>query len=95
MSNKEGVLFLLALVMLLMFVRTIVIELTKSPGNSVKIITIIALVVVSRVVLWMMEQPTIVYSIDFFDPAYFTDESLFSTVGDFIANMVVWVFLLQ
>ncbi|MBO7461489.1 MAG: HAMP domain-containing histidine kinase [Bacteroidales bacterium] len=95
MSNKEGVLFLLALVMLLMFVRTIVVELTKSPGNSVKIITIIALVVVSRVVLWMMELPTIVYSIDFFDPAYFADESLFSTVGDFIANMVVWVFLLQ
>ena len=94
-SNWEGVLFLLTLVMLLMFVRSVVIGLTKTPGNSVKIISIIALVMALRVVLWMLEKPTVVYSIDFFDPVYFSDDSMFSTIGDFIANMVVLLFLLQ
>ncbi|MBQ2096636.1 MAG: hypothetical protein II480_00555, partial [Bacteroidales bacterium] len=94
-SKMQGVLSLLGLVMLLMFVRTIVIYLTETPGNSVKIISIIALVLVVRVVLWLIERPQFVYQIDFFDAAYFSDASLFSTIGDFIANMVVLLFVLH
>ncbi|MBR2103778.1 MAG: GHKL domain-containing protein [Bacteroidales bacterium] len=94
-SNMQGVLSLIGLVMLLLFVRVIVVYLTETPGNSVKIISIIALVLVVRVVLWLIERPQFVYQIDFFDAVYFSDASLFSTIGDFIANMVVLLFVLH
>lgn len=94
-SNMEGVISLLGLVMILMFVRTVVVYLTETPGNTVKIISIIALVLAVRVVLWLLERPQFVYHIDFFDKAYFFDASMFSTIGDFIANMVVLVFVLH
>lgn len=94
-SNITGVLSLIGLVMLLLSVRMVVVYLTERPGNSVKIISIIALVLAVRVVLWLLERPKFIYHIDFFDSEYFSDASLFSTIGDFIANMVVLLFVLH
>ena len=94
-SNIAGVLALLGLVMLLLFVRAIVVYLTETPGNSVKILSIIALVLAVRVVLWVLERPQFIYHMDFFDSVYFADASMFSTIGDFIANMVVLLFVLH
>lgn len=94
-SNMEGVLFLLALVMLLMYLRTFVADLTQTPGNALKIIAIIVLVAALRVVLYMAHLPETVYSIHFFDQEYFSGEGIFSTIGDFIASILVLFFLLQ
>ncbi len=94
-SNIAGVLFLLSLAMLMLYIKSIIASLTAEEGNSAKIIGIIALVVAARIMFRMLKIPANVYSLDFFDPVYFADDSIFSTIGDFITNMTVLLFLLH
>lgn len=94
-TNVAGVFFLLALVMLMIFIKKVVISLTQNPGNAVRIVLLIMLVMAVRVLLWSLSIPTDVYSLDFFDHVFFPGKSIFSTVGDYITNMVVIIFVLQ
>ncbi len=94
-TRVEGILCLLSLVMLLLYVKTVIAGLTQTPGNSFKIISIIALLVLTRMVLWIFRQPEFIYSGEFFDPIYYSDTGVFSTIGDFIANITMTFFLLQ
>ncbi|MCR5453924.1 MAG: HAMP domain-containing histidine kinase [Bacteroidales bacterium] len=94
-TNVAGIFFLFALVMLMFFIKQIVSILTQKPGNAMRIVLLILLVMAVRVLLWSLKIPTNVYSLDFFDHEYFPGKSMFSTVGDFITNMVVIIFVLQ
>ena len=92
--NLVGILFLFSLVMLLMYVLSVVDKLIQAPCNSLVITSIIVSVVSVRGLLLMLKFPTNIYSLDFFDPIYFSGQGLFTTIGDFIANIVVLFFVI-
>ena len=93
--NVTGFFFLIALVMLMIFIKEIVAVLVKQQGNTVRVMLLILLVMAVRVLLWALGTPSHVYSLDFFDHKIFPGKTFFSTVGDFITNMVVIIFVLQ
>ncbi len=95
-ANVAGVFYLLALVMLLFFVKSIIGGLTETPGNAVRIVLMMFLVMAARVWLWSLQAPGSVYALDFFNHDYYFDkDSIFSTMGDYFANIVVILFVLQ
>ena len=87
--NIVGVLFFLALIMLMAFFYSYAINLSSTEKNNVKFIGLIGLIILLRIIMLALKIPTNVYSLDFFDPVYFSSTALFPTLGDFIVNSVV------
>ncbi len=98
--NIAGILFFMALLSLLVYVYSVVESLTNKEGNSLKIIAIISGVVITAFIMLIFRFPFNVYSLDFFDPVYFSGPGIFRTIGDFILNVsfmfavVVYIFKL-
>lgn len=93
--NIVGLLFLLSLIMLLFFVNGVVRNLANSPGNSMKIVLLIVSVAMVRIAMLVLKFPGYLYKLDFFDPIYFSGDGLFPTLGDFVINAVVLLFVLH
>ena len=84
--NIVGVLFFLALVMLMAFFYSFSLNLSANEGNKIKFIVLIGVFVLSRIAMLVLKIPANVYSLDFFDPVYFSAQPFFPTLGDFIVN---------
>jgi nitrogen fixation/metabolism regulation signal transduction histidine kinase len=85
--NAAGILFFLALFFLLLHILTVINTLVKSDGNTGKIIALISGTVAAWSAMIVLRIPSAIYSLDFFDPVYFSGPAFFRTIGDFIISI--------
>ena len=85
--NAAGILFFMSLFFLLLYFMTVIDSLTKEEGNSGKIIGLISGSIVLWALMLLFRFPSTIYSLDFFDPVYFSGPAFFRTIGDFIISV--------
>ena len=82
--NLSGILFFISLVFFLAWIISIENILMQTEGNTAKITALIASMFVFWLIITIFKIPTLVYSLDFFDPIYFSGPLFFRTIGEFI-----------
>lgn len=89
-----GVLFLASLIMFMFFILKIIKGLKEVQGSVFKISGIISSVIAGRLLLFVLKFPPNLYSLDIFDPVYFSGSLFFGNLGDFIINAVIALFVI-